>query len=295
MMDRQVIISVRGLTKSYGDLEVLKGVSFDMFAGETIGLVGPNGSGKTTLILLLTGYLRANAGTVNILGIPITCGTHDRRVGFVPDRPSFYPFFTPIQHLRMVDSLNGGRLTEGDCEAALAGVGLHEARHRKIGTFSRGMLQRMCWAELVAGDAAVILLDEPTSALDPRGIVDLRKFVTERAQAGAAVFFSSHNLDEVERICTRVLLMQEKKCEPLDRSAVQAENRFEVRLRKYDESKAKGLSAFTQNVERQGNTLWVTVADGVTIGELFEQFSAAGLEVTGIVQSSAYYFETEKP
>jgi ABC-2 type transport system ATP-binding protein len=204
------VIEVRGLTKRYGATTAVDGISFTISRGEIFGLLGPNGAGKTTTILMLLGLSDVTSGTVRVLG-------HDpgreplqvkSRVGYLPDSVGFYDNLTAVENLIYTARLIGIPATERQerIEAALDRVGLSAVAHDRVGTYSRGMRQRLGLAEILMKKAAIAILDEPTSGLDPQATAELLEIIRSLRRDGVAVLLSSHLLERVQSVCDRVAL-----------------------------------------------------------------------------------------
>ena len=206
------LIEVRDLSKRYGETTVVNEVSFTVNGGEIFGLLGPNGAGKTTTILMLLGLTEITSGQARVLG-------HDpereplevkRRVGYLPDSVGFYDHLTALDNLRYTARLMG--MSESDREARIATafrrVELEAVADKRVGTFSRGMRQRLGLAEILMKDAAIAILDEPTSGLDPQATLELLDIIRGLKRDGVSVLLSSHLLDRVQSVCDRVALFQ---------------------------------------------------------------------------------------
>jgi ABC-2 type transport system ATP-binding protein len=205
-------ITAHGLTKRYGSATVVAGIDFAVQRGETFGLLGPNGSGKTTTILMLLGLTERSAGTVEVHGKdpmrePLTV---KRRVGYLPDAVGFYDNLTATENLSYTARLMGIPAAERRerIAAALARVRLAEVADRRVATFSRGMRQRLGVAEIIMKRAEIAILDEPTSGLDPQATIEFLDLIRELRSEGVTVLLSSHQLDQVQRVCDRVALFK---------------------------------------------------------------------------------------
>jgi ABC-2 type transport system ATP-binding protein len=208
-----IVIEATDLTKRYDATVVVDHVSFTVQRGEIFGLLGPNGAGKTTTILMLLGLSEISEGEARVLG-------HDpvreplavkRRVGYLPDSVGFYDHLTAFDNLSYTARLIGitaarrrARILE-----ALERVELAEVADKRVGTFSRGMRQRLGLAEILMKDAAIAILDEPTSGLDPQATADLLSIIRNLKSDGVAVLLSSHLLDRVQSVCDRVALFSD--------------------------------------------------------------------------------------
>lgn len=213
-MSRPVIEAV-GLTKRYGTSTVVDGVNIAVDEGEIVGLLGPNGAGKTTTILMLIGLTEPSAGSVRVLDLdplrePLAVKT---QVGYLPDSVGFYDTMTGRENLRYTAKLGG--IAPGEIDdrimTALRQVHLDHVADRPVGTYSRGMRQRLGLAELSMRQIRVAILDEPTSGLDPQSTEELLDLIRAFARSGMTLLISSHMLDVVQSICTRVALFNKGK------------------------------------------------------------------------------------
>ncbi len=191
----------------YGNVVAVNDITFSLGPGIT-GLLGPNGAGKTTVLHMLAGFLAPSAGTVRVLGlIPSRDPSVYRRIGLVPERESVYGFLTGFEYVRFNARLQGMRDADSASRAAIQRVGLQDAADRAIGTYSKGMRQRAKVAGALVHDPQVLLLDEPFNGMDPRQRLSMMDLLGEMAAAGRTILFSSHILEEVERIGTDILVM----------------------------------------------------------------------------------------
>jgi len=188
-----MIVSTTGLTKRYGTHTALDGVDLAVPAGSVYGLVGPNGAGKTTLLGLLAGLRRPSAGELAI-------AVGKRKVALLPDTPQFDPWLTGREVVELARSLMG---VAADPDRVLADAGLTDAADRRVGGYSRGMLQRLGLAATIIGEPEVLLLDEPASALDPAGRREVLDLIA-RMRGHATVILSSHILGDVQEVCDTV-------------------------------------------------------------------------------------------
>lgn len=204
------VIEVTGLAKTYPRLDrpALAAVSFSISPGEVVGLVGQNGAGKTTLLKLILGFLRPTTGHVRIWGNKDGDSRH-HAIGFVPEKPSYHSLFTAREYLDCLGRMAGmdaavrrRRITE-----VLTLVRLGERAGDRVGSFSKGMLQRLGVAQAILTDPELVIMDEPASGLDPLGQKEIRDLIVHLQQAGKTILFSSHHLSEVEKVCSRLLIL----------------------------------------------------------------------------------------
>ena len=207
------VIEVHNLTKRYGRIPVVKGISFAVARGEIFGLLGPNGAGKTTTILMLLGLSNISDGEARVLGYnperePLAV---KRRVGYLPDQVGFYDNLTAAENLRYTARLMGIEPAEREdrIHSALVHVGLGDVADKPVDIFSRGMRQRLGLAEILMKEAQIAILDEPTSGLDPQATAELLDIIRNLKNQGVSVLLSSHLLERVQSVCDRVALFNE--------------------------------------------------------------------------------------
>ena len=212
-MSESAAISTRDLAKRYGNLVALAGLTMTIPRGSVFGFLGPNGAGKTTSVKLLLGLARPSSGGGEVLGRPIGERDSRRRVGYLPELFRYQPWLSAREVLAVHCRLAGIDRAAWDREIAdaLAVVGLTERGGTRVGTFSKGMQQRLGLGVALLGDPELVLLDEPTSALDPVGRHDVREIIRALRERGVTVFLNSHLLSEVEQVCDRVAIVDHGK------------------------------------------------------------------------------------
>lgn len=201
-------IHIDNVKKRLGAREVLKGVSFDVEAGDIFGYLGPNGAGKTTTIRILLGLLRADSGRLDVLGRDVGLAETRMRIGFALDPDGLYDNMTAIENLQFYADIYGVSDAGTHIDKVLGLVGLADRAGDQVGTYSKGMRQRLSLARAMVHNPDVLILDEPTAGVDPTGQIEIRKILLDIARAEKkTVLLSSHNLDEVQRICNRIALI----------------------------------------------------------------------------------------
>jgi ABC-2 type transport system ATP-binding protein len=202
--------SIHDLSKSYGSIAALLGISFDVPRGEAVGLLGPNGAGKSTTIGVLLGFLQPTSGAVQLFGAGPEDAEARAKVGYVPESIVFPSHHNPRSllafHAGLLGIAPGARA--GRIDEVLAQTGLASAARQRVDTLSKGMLQRLGLAVALLGEPELLILDEPTSNLDPVGRRDLCEIISSRRERGAAVLLASHVLSEIEETCTRVVILR---------------------------------------------------------------------------------------
>jgi len=205
-----IVVEARDLTKRYGAATAVNNISFTVQRGEIFGLLGPNGAGKTTTILMMLGLTDITSGTVRVMDHdPVREPLQVKRlVGYMPDTVGFYDYMTATDNLRYTAALIGILPAERGPRimSALERVGLQNVANKRVGTFSRGMRQRLGLAEILMKNVSVAILDEPTSGLDPQATSELLDNIRSLKSEGVAVLLSSHLLERVQSICDRVAL-----------------------------------------------------------------------------------------
>ena len=208
-------LSVTDLRKTFhpglfeADVEVLKGLTVDVRRGEIFGFLGPNGAGKTTTIKAITEIIDPDSGTITICGHDHRSPEAKRRVGFMPESPYVYRHLTGREYLRFCGELLGlpHSAIEKRIATVLEEVGMTTRADRTMGTYSKGMQQRIGLAQALLGEPELLILDEPMSGLDPLGRRDVRDIILAQARGGTTVFFSSHIIPDVEALCDRVAIV----------------------------------------------------------------------------------------
>src|SRR6266498_877574 len=207
-MSAPYVVETSGLTKRFGDRVAVDTVDLRVPGGSAFGYLGPNGAGKTTLIRLLLGLTRATAGTMRLLGRPVPAerAAALARVGAIVEEPRFHRYLTGRENLSVI-AASRERQAHDRIDGALERVGLAERADERVSTYSLGMRQRLGVGRALLGDPELLLLDEPTNGLDPAGIHEFRDMIAGFVGEGRTVLLSSHLLDEVEKICEAVAIV----------------------------------------------------------------------------------------
>jgi len=208
------MIEAKNFSKSYGDFEAVKDLSFAVGRGNILGLVGPNGAGKSTTLRVLSGIIGPTSGTLSIAGHDIvnTPIQAKQRLGYIPDDPRLFDTLTVWEHLAFSAAAYNVAQFEDKADALLQSFDLTDKRDTLAHDLSRGMRQKVAIACALLHEPEALLFDEPLTGLDPRGIRTIQKSIRERAQAGAAIIISSHLLSLVENLCTHLLVLHLGEC-----------------------------------------------------------------------------------
>ncbi|GAA4897151.1 ABC transporter ATP-binding protein [Flaviramulus aquimarinus] len=202
----EAILTINNLTKKFGYLTAVKNLSFTINKGNVYGILGPNGSGKSTTLGIVLNVVNKTEGNFHWFDGNTT--THDalKKVGAIIERPNFYPYMTATQNLKLVCKIKGIDYSKIDKKLEI--VGLHERKDSKFRTYSLGMKQRLAIASALLNDPEILILDEPTNGLDPQGIHQIREIIKQIATKGTTILLASHLLDEVEKVCTHVVVLR---------------------------------------------------------------------------------------
>ena len=199
------ILSLQSITKFYGSIRALHNVSFDVPSGAVFGILGPNGSGKTTLLGIVMDVLKASGGSYSWFGEPPS-EKHRRQIGTLLETPNFYHYLSGERNLRIAAAIKGKG--KDDIPRVLEMVKLTDRKDSKFNTYSLGMKQRLAVASCLLGNPSVLVFDEPTNGLDPVGIAQTRQLIKDLSKEGKTIILASHLLDEVEKVCDHVAILQ---------------------------------------------------------------------------------------
>jgi ABC-2 type transport system ATP-binding protein len=200
------ILSINNLSKNYGRIKALDKVSFEVPAKTVFGILGPNGSGKTTLLGIIMDVIKSSGGSFAWAGEGLPAHDLRKKIGTLLETPNFYHYLSAEKNLEIAASIKGRG--EGDIEKVLRLVNLYERKDSKFSTYSLGMKQRLAIAAALLGNPDILVFDEPTNGLDPAGIAEIRELIKELHKGGKTIIMASHILDEVEKVCTHVAIIQ---------------------------------------------------------------------------------------
>jgi len=202
------IVETHGLTKRFGNRVAVDGLDLSVPRGRAFGFLGHNGAGKTTLIRMLVGLTQPDAGTIQIAGLDLPQHRQEvlARVGAIIEEPRFHGHLTGRENLGIVAAVRGGQAYRR-IDPALARVGLSDRANHRVRTYSQGMRQRLGIARCLLADPELVILDEPLNGLDPGGILELRSLIADLVDEGRSVFVSSHQIDEIEKTCQAVAVI----------------------------------------------------------------------------------------
>ena len=200
------ILSLKNLDKKYGSVHAVNNLSFDIKKGNIYGILGPNGSGKSTTLGIILNVVNKSSGNFSWFNGSVSTHEALKKVGAIIERPNFYPYMTAVQNLKLICKIK--EISTEIIDEKLKTVNLYERKNSKFSTFSLGMKQRLAIASALLNDPEILILDEPTNGLDPQGIHEIRQIITEIASKGTTILLASHLLDEVEKICSHVIVIR---------------------------------------------------------------------------------------
>jgi ABC-2 type transport system ATP-binding protein len=202
----ETILSIHNLNKRYGSLQALKNVSLEIKKGNVYGILGPNGSGKSTTLGIVLNVVNKTSGEYSWFDGKLQTHEALKKVGAIIERPNFYPYMTAQENLKLVCKIKN--IDYSKIPEKLELVGLNDRKDSKFSTFSLGMKQRLAIASALLNDPEILILDEPTNGLDPQGIHQIRDIIKQIASKGTTILLASHLLDEVEKVCSHVLVLR---------------------------------------------------------------------------------------
>ncbi len=202
----ETILSLKNLDKKYGHIHAVNNLSFDIQRGNVYGILGPNGSGKSTTLGIILNVVNRTSGEFSWFNGKLSTHEALKKVGAIIERPNFYPYMTANQNLELICKIKG--ISTEKIDEKLTTVNLFERKNSKFSTFSLGMKQRLAIASALLNDPEILILDEPTNGLDPQGIHEIRQIIQTIAANGTTILLASHLLDEVEKVCSHVVVIR---------------------------------------------------------------------------------------
>ena len=229
------ILTINNLTKKYGYITAVKNLTFNIEKGNIYGILGPNGSGKSTTLGVVLNVVNKTSGNFSWYGGKLSTHQALKKVGAIIERPNFYPYMTAHQNLKLVCKIKG--VDNDRIDEKLKIVDLLDRRNHMFKTFSLGMKQRLAIASALLNNPEILILDEPTNGLDPQGIHQVREIIKEIANNGTTILLASHLLDEVEKVCTHVVVLRkgEKLYSGRVDEMISSYGFFELKSTKHDE------------------------------------------------------------
>lgn len=212
-MNIEPVVSIHNLTMSYGTKEVLQGISLEIYGGQVIGYIGPNGAGKSTTVKIMLGLVDGYSGSIKIFGEDISSGSveYKRKIGYVPETVEIYDNLTAYEYLTFIGEIYGLDLHQANNKAKklMSMLGIEEVYHARISSYSKGMKQKLLIISSLIHNPDILFLDEPLSGLDANSVMIVKEILTGLAALGKTIFYSSHIMDVVEKISSRIILIND--------------------------------------------------------------------------------------
>lgn len=265
----ETILTVSNLTKKFGHLTAVKNLSFTIEKGNVYGILGPNGSGKSTTLGIILNVVNKTAGEFSWFNG--NTSTHEalKKVGAIIERPNFYPYMTAVQNLKLVCKIK--EVSQEKIHEKLELVGLLDRKDSKFRAYSLGMKQRLAIASALLNDPEILILDEPTNGLDPQGIHQIREIIQKIAAKGTTILLASHLLDEVEKVCSHVVILRKGEklyAGPVD-SMLASHGFFELRT--------EDMETLQSYLEKNASFGKVEITNGIVTAYLKEEMNAEEL------------------
>ncbi len=277
-------ISITHLTKRFGPVTAVQDLSIEVGAGEVFEFLGPNGAGKTTTLRVLLGLLFPTSGTARLLDISINDPRSRSRVGYLPETPSIKRFLTARDYLAYSARLAGLDGIPEKVNSLLSTVGLTDSKDRRVGEFSKGMLQRLGLAQALMTEPDLLILDEPTAGLDPIAHKEIRDLILAQKEKGRTVFLSSHLLSDVERTCDRIGILNQGRLQKLGRiqDLAEVKEKLKLTLSEVPESLLSGLRQLSPSLTVDRNIISLDTQGRDLSEEVLKLVKASGVKLLSL-------------
>lgn len=259
------VLEVEKLSKHYGNIKAVNKLNFEVEAGTVFGILGPNGSGKTTTLAMLCSIVNPLMGSYKWFG-KLPDKNVRKNIGTLLETPNFYDYLSGEKNMEIVADIIG--VDYSKIKDILELVGLYNRRSSKFKTYSLGMKQRLALGAALIGDPDVLILDEPTNGLDPQGIAEVRNLITEIANSGKTIILASHLLDEVQKVCTDVLVMKNGKKLYQGKVDQVLQSQFVIELDSSDKNKLKEVikdADFVEEIKENKQYILATLKDDINV------------------------------
>lgn len=282
----ETILTLRNLDKKFGKVHAVNNLSFEIKKGNVYGILGPNGSGKSTTLGIILNVVNKSSG--EFLWFDGSLSTHEalKKVGAIIERPNFYPYMTATQNLQLICKIKG--VSTENIDEKLKIVNLYERRDSKFRTFSLGMKQRLAIASALLNDPEILILDEPTNGLDPQGIHEIRQIIKKIATNGTTILLASHLLDEVEKVCSHVVVIRKgiKLYSGRVDEMTASNGFFEIKVETNEEKLLRLLEAHPTigNVKKEGELIMATLDETISATDFNRYLFDNGIVLSHLVK-----------
>jgi ABC-2 type transport system ATP-binding protein len=282
----ETILSLKNLDKKYGSVHAVNNLSFDILKGNVYGILGPNGSGKSTTLGIILNVVNKTSGEFSWFDGNLTTHKALKKVGAIIERPNFYPYMTANQNLKLICKIKG--ISDDKIDDTLKTVNLHERKNSKFKTFSLGMKQRLAIASALLNDPEILILDEPTNGLDPQGIHEIRQIIKEIASKGTTILLASHLLDEVEKVCSHVVVIRKgiKLYSGRVDEMTASKGLFELKVDTNEDKLIEVLQSHDAigKVSKDHETFIATLSNSISASEMNKYLFENGITVSHLVK-----------
>ena len=282
----ETILSLKNLDKKYGSVHAVNNLSFDILKGNVYGILGPNGSGKSTTLGIILNVVNKTSGEFSWFDGNLTTHKALKKVGAIIERPNFYPYMTANQNLKLICKIKG--ISDDKIDDTLKTVNLHERKNSKFKTFSLGMKQRLAIASALLNNPEILILDEPTNGLDPQGIHEIRQIIKEIASKGTTILLASHLLDEVEKVCSHVVVIRKgiKLYSGRVDEMTASKGLFELKVDTNEDKLIEVLQSHDAigKVSKDHETFIATLSNSISASEMNKYLFENGITVSHLVK-----------
>tara|TARA_B100000768_G_C11252665_1_gene364832 strand:- start:705 stop:1604 length:900 start_codon:yes stop_codon:yes gene_type:complete len=282
----ETILSLKNLDKKYGSVHAVNNLSFDILKGNVYGILGPNGSGKSTTLGIILNVVNKTSGEFSWFDGNLTTHQALKKVGAIIERPNFYPYMTANQNLKLICKIKG--ISDDKIDDTLKTVNLHERKNSKFKTFSLGMKQRLAIASALLNNPEILILDEPTNGLDPQGIHEIRQIIKEIASKGTTILLASHLLDEVEKVCSHVVVIRKgiKLYSGRVDEMTASKGLFELKVDTNEDKLIEVLQSHEAigKVSKDHETFIATLSNSISASEMNKYLFENGITVSHLVK-----------
>jgi ABC-2 type transport system ATP-binding protein len=282
----ETILSLNNLDKKFGAVHAVNNLSFEIKKGNVYGILGPNGSGKSTTLGIILNVVNKTSGEFSWFNGSLSTHEALKKVGAIIERPNFYPYMTATQNLKLVCKIKG--ISYENIDDKLKTVNLFDRKNSKFKTFSLGMKQRLAIASALLNNPEILILDEPTNGLDPQGIHEIRKIITEIASNGTTILLASHLLDEVEKVCSHVVVIRNgvKLYEGRTDEITASNGFFDLKVDENPTKLKELLNSFDgiASIKEEGDIIIATLDKDITASEMNEYLFKNGVTLTHLVK-----------
>ena len=274
-------IVLKDLTKTYGSQRAIDNISFSIDSGEIVGFLGPNGAGKSTTMKILCGYIPQTSGLAQIMGMEVSKDpiSVKKRIGYLPELNPLYPDMYVAEYLKFISDIHKIKGSKEAIERVIESTGLSLERKKKIGQLSKGYKQRVGLAQALLNDPEVLILDEPTSGLDPNQVTEIRKLILSLGK-DKTILLSSHIMQEVEAMCSRVIIINkgkivaDDKVEVVKQTLSKKKSTTIVKFRSdINVKKLRAKSGVSEVIASEGSTYRVVAESDIDLPELLFNFA----------------------